>query len=150
MRTRQNKLLPARGRGPRWRPKPRRWKLAEIHAADFKSRGADLDLYFGCGGFWWIYRKILMAKFPNSAWLISKSASFKTRDTEFGEFSFSWLGSPSWLPLPHSYKFLFCLVLISYMRSGCFSWCKLFLLIYFCTLTLCNNPGYSLLHSKKN
>ncbi len=40
-----------------------------------------------------------------------QGAIFKTRSVEFGEFLFSWLGSPSWPPLPPSYKFIVCLVL---------------------------------------
>ncbi len=47
------------------------------------------------------------------------------------------LGPPS----PHSKLFLFCLVLHSYMWSGSFYRCKLFLLIQACILMLCSDPG---------
>ncbi len=53
----------------------------------------------------------------------------------------SWLVSPSCSPFPRSKLFLFCLVLLNYMRSGSFSWCKLFLLIRSCTRTPCSNSG---------
>ncbi len=49
-----------------------------------------------------------------------------------------WLGSQSWPPFPCSKLFLFCLVLLNYMRSGFFSWCTV---PYSCILTSVADPG---------
>ncbi len=53
------------------------------------------------------------------------------------------LGPP--LALVRDIYFLFCLLSRNYFTSGCFSWCKLFLLINSCNFW----AGQALLHSEK-
>jgi hypothetical protein len=52
-----------------------------------------------------------------------------------------WLGLLSYPPISCSWYFLFCLIFINYLISGCFFICKLFLLIYSCNFPLCSIYG---------